>query len=524
MRRLRSAGMMLFLGFFYGLSWLALWTISFYLSNNGQQATLLLPQGLRLALMILLPRKYWPTLLLTETALQGWLIGEQLLTRRLMLLSPWLSLLPAALTHKIWHRYTLYWQRLLLLLAALTLNSMLHGMFIGPWLDTQLTQTLLATFTGGVLLIPFTYLIHEYIKQQHLQTLLAQAIPDPPLRTSLLIWCSLFFSIGVCLQITFTPEMERLLIIFVFLPNVVMAYKFGWQGGVLSAVLGSLMITITRQVSGAFNDLRELELFLSTQALLGIGLGIAISRQQQLAQRLQRYRQQLEQELKTRRRLMERIIHTEEEVRKEIARELHDDIGQNITAIQIQAMLVKHSTPEETVRHAAGQISDLSQRIHHTTRQLLHRLRPPVLNEMVLDQALRHLADEFAFNARGIGFQLDYQLPQQAYDDVVIFTLYRLVQELLNNINKHASARHIAVALYRRNDLITLEVTDDGIGIPPHKTDGFGLRGIEERVRALGGNWQVQARNHSSAADETARPMGTRIIVNLPTKFKQKAG
>lgn len=70
------------------MSWLALWTISFYLSNNGQQATLLLPQGLRLALMILLPRKHWPILLLTETALQGWLIGEQLLTRRLMLLSP----------------------------------------------------------------------------------------------------------------------------------------------------------------------------------------------------------------------------------------------------------------------------------------------------------------------------------------------------------------------------------------------------------------------------------------------------
>ncbi|MCG8157689.1 MASE1 domain-containing protein [Brenneria goodwinii] len=519
----RSAGMMLFLIFFYGLSWLALWTISFYLSNNGQQAILLLPQGLRLALMILLPRKYWPTILLSEMAIQVWLIREQLQPQVLMLFSPWLSLLPATITQKIWRRYTLYWQRLLLLLAALTLNSILHGLVIGPLLLTQITQTLLATFTGGVLLIPFTYLIHEYIKQQHLQTLLAQALPDPPLRTSLLIWCSLIFLISVCLQITFTPEMERLLLIFVFLPNVVMAYKFGWQGGVLSAVLGSLMITITRQVSGAFSDLRELELFLSTQALLGIGLGIAISRQQQLAQRLQRYRQQLEQELKTRHRLMERIIHTEEEVRKDIARELHDDIGQNITAIQIQAMLVKHAAPEGTAQQAAGQISELSQRIHHTTRQLLRRLRPPVLDEIVLDKALRHLADEFAFNARGIGFNLDYRLPQQSYDDVVMFTLYRLLQELLNNINKHAFASQIDVLLYQRNELITLEVADDGIGIPADNASGFGLRGIEERVRALGGNWQVQAKTPPSPADEPTRRKGTHIIVNLPTKFKQKA-
>ncbi|MDX5627682.1 MULTISPECIES: MASE1 domain-containing protein [unclassified Brenneria] len=519
----RSAGMMLFLLFFYSLSWLALWTISFYLSNNGQQAILLLPQGLRLALMILLPRRYWPTLLLAEMAMQTWLIGEQLQTQRLALLSPWLSLLPAICTQKIWHRYTLYWQRLLLLLAALTLNSILHGLFIGLWLPAQFTQTLLATFTGGVLLIPFTYLIHEYIKQQHLQILLAQAIPDPPLRTSLLIWCSLFFSIGVCLQITFTPEMERLLLIFVFFPNVVMAYKFGWQGGVLSAVLGSLMITATRQVSGAFNDLRELELFVSTQALLGIGLGIAISRQQQLAQRLQRYRQQLEQELKTRRRLMEQIIHTEEEVRKDIARELHDDIGQNITAIQIQAMLVKHSVSAGTAQQAAGQIGVLSQRIHHTTRQLLRRLRPPVLDEMMLDKALRHLADEFAFNSRGIDFNLDYQLPQQPYDDAVIFTLYRLLQELLNNINKHAFASRIEVSLYQKEDLITLEVIDDGIGIPSDNVGGFGLRGIEERVRALGGNWLVQAQRQPARAGEAPRQHGTHIIVNLPTKSKQKA-
>ncbi|WP_407719326.1 ATP-binding protein [Pectobacterium atrosepticum] len=142
---------------------------------------------------------------------------------------------------------------------------------------------------------------------------------------------------------------------------------------------------------------------------------------------------------------------------------------------------------------------------------------------MVLDKALHHLADEFAFAARGIQFQLDYQLPTPPHDDVVIFTLYRLVQELLNNINKHASATQITVRLSQQDDLITLDVIDNGVGIAQkgstHSTgSGFGLRGIEERVQALGGNWLVKA----AVSGEPTTPRGTHIIVNLPTKFKQK--
>ncbi|MCW2483512.1 MASE1 domain-containing protein, partial [Candidatus Symbiopectobacterium sp. NZEC135] len=278
----------------------------------------------------------------------------QLQTQWVILVSVWVSLLPAWLTHSQWHRYTLYWQRLLLLLIAVSLNSLLQMALPGAGLPSPLTHTLLASLTGGVLLIPFIYLIYEYLKQQHLQNLLAQNLSNPPLRTSLLVWCSLFFSLAVGVQISLSPDVERLLLIVVFLPNVVMAYAFGWQGGVLAAILGSLLITITRQMSGAFHDIIELELFLSTQALLGIGLGIAISRQQQLAQRLNRYRQRLEQELNRRRQLMQRLVSTEEEIRKDIARELHDDIGQNITAIQIQAaMITRRPEPLLTTQGAA---------------------------------------------------------------------------------------------------------------------------------------------------------------------------
>lgn len=201
----------------------------------------------------------------------------------------------------------------------------------------------LASFTGGVLLTPFVYLIFEFLRQQHRYHLLGLDTNNPPLRTSLIIWCSLFFIIGIGTQMVLSPEIERLLLIVVFLPNVVMAWKFGWQGGVLSGLLGSMMITIARQIGVGFSNLIELEIFLATQSLLGIGLGIAISRQQHLAQNLHHYRRRLEAELAARRALAEKLVHTEEDTRKSLARELHDEIGQNITAIQIQSQLVKRA-------------------------------------------------------------------------------------------------------------------------------------------------------------------------------------
>ena len=508
----RRLALSLFLALFFTLSWLALWTISLHLSHDGQHAVLLFPQGLRLALLILLPRRYWPTLLLAETATLLWLYDQQLLSDRLVLLLPWLSLLPAWGTQRLWYRYHLYWQRLSLLLAAIAVNALLCGVLAGLWLPITVSQTLLTSFTGGVLLVPFVYLIYTYLRQQLVTSMPVPRPSTPQLRTSLLLWCSLFLTMGICLQLAIAPEMERLLLIFIFLPNVFMAYRFGWQGGVLAALFGSVMITLTRQAGGAFQELRELELFLSTQALLGIGLGIAISRQQQLAQKLERYRQQLEQELTAKRQLMERLIGTEEEVRKAIARELHDEIGQNITAIQIQAMLVNRSATAPAARLAAEQIDSLSQRIHHTTRTLLRQLRPPVLEEMALEKALHHLADEFSFAEQGIGFQLDYRLPATPDDETLVFTLYRVAQELLNNISKHACASHVRLSLTQSHQTITLEVRDDGQGMPLQPTSGFGLRGIEERVRALGGDWRLQRRN------------GTRIIVNLPTKLNKNPG
>lgn len=511
-RSLRHSVISLFIVLAWGSGWLMLWTLGFYLTHNGQQAALFLPHGVYLALLILLSRRYWPALVLPPVLMLLWLHGEQLLNGYILLAAPLIGLLPAGIAQQFWHRFPLYWQRLTLLLATVTASALLNTALLSPFVKSPAMMLGLASFTGGVLLTPFVYLIFEFLRQQHRYHLLGLDTNNPPLRTSLIIWCSLFFIIGIGTQMVLSPEIERLLLIVVFLPNVAMAWKFGWQGGVLSGLLGSMMITIARQVGVGFSNLVELEIFLATQALLGIGLGIAISRQQHLAQNLHHYRQRLEAELAARRALAEKLIYTEEDTRKSLARELHDEIGQNITAIQIQSQLVKRARDPAQTQAAASQINDLARRIHHSTRQLLRQLRPPALDELSFKEALHHLLNEFAFAERGIRCRFDYRLTATPESETVRFTLYRLLQELLNNVCKHADASEVAIALYQQGTLLRLEVKDNGIGISPDKMAGFGIQGMRERVSALGGELTLESQR------------GTRVIVNLPTNLQQTAG
>ena len=207
--------------------------------------------------------------------------------------------------------------------------------------------------------------------------------------------------------------------------------------------------------------------------------------------------------------LAEKLIHSEEDTRKQLARELHDEIGQNITAIQIQSQLVKRASDTPLVIEAAGQINDLARRIHHSTRQLLRQLRPPVLDELSLQEALHHLVNEFAFAERGIRCRFDYRLPTPPESETLVFTLYRLLQELLNNVCKHANASEVTILLCQRHARLYLEVHDNGSGISPQQQPGFGIQGMRERVSALGGELTLESR------------LGTRVIVNLPTNLQQ---
>lgn len=499
----------------YSVTWFCLWSISGYLVTDIHTAGLFLPVGLRLAVLLIMPIKYWWVILFSELCITVGIVQVLELNQSdfLLLLAPFIS---GALIRPIqawWKRLETYWQQLLGLLVVIIINAFLQAcaiLLLSKPLGLSLNlmySTTIASLTGGIILAPFFYLLHDYLNRKVWVPLSPTLIhKEVTLRPSAFLWMSLFFCIGLIAELSFKQQMASLLLIIVLLPNIFMAYRYGWQGGVLSAVMNSILLTMAKKVMGSFATYEEMQLFLTTQALVGLGLGIAISRQYLLSEKLKRVIHELAHELSVKQELARQLVHVEEDIRKSVARELHDEIGQNITAIQIQATLANRTAKEDNTRQIATAINDLAFKVHSATRHLLSQLRPHILDELGLESALQQLANEMKFSERSVDFRLNIGFDTEQLDEVTSVTIYRIVQELINNATKHSQATEVNLT-FLPGSLFSMEYRDNGIGLPANwRTKGTGLKGLQERVTALGGSLTIDGE------------LGTRVLVNLPTK------
>jgi signal transduction histidine kinase len=190
------------------------------------------------------------------------------------------------------------------------------------------------------------------------------------------------------------------------------------------------------------------------------------------------------------RRLVHASLEVQEEERKHLARELHDELGQCITAIQADAGSIRDLSAgrDERTGASARAILDVSSRIYDVVHSMMTRLRPGTLDDLGLVAALkddiaawmrRNPQTTCSLNATG---QLD------KLGERINITIYRIVQECLTNITKHAGASSVTIDLTGEIDRLLLRIEDDGRGMPvvtPH--GGLGLIGMRERVEALGG-------------------------------------
>ena len=169
------------------------------------------------------------------------------------------------------------------------------------------------------------------------------------------------------------------------------------------------------------------------------------------------------------------LLRAQEDERRRIARELHDEAGQVLTAVKIELDLEGRREASEMVGRALAQVRDLS-----------NLLRPTVLDDLGLLPALRGLCDDFSRRTRiGASFETDDPArPFSAEEEVV---LYRVVQEALTNVARHAGASSARVRLELERARTRLVIEDDGRGVSGELTPHMGLLGIRERVTALGG-------------------------------------
>lgn len=205
----------------------------------------------------------------------------------------------------------------------------------------------------------------------------------------------------------------------------------------------------------------------------------------------------------------------QEEERLRMARELHDEVQQSLATILMEAELVRAEAHgiDGHIREALDRIERLGTEVITSMRRIVHDLRPQALEELGLVAALQTLVDAFARRA-GVACRLDTSA--LAADDherlaPVATCAYRLVQEALNNVGRHAAARHAIVRLASLPDRrLAVTVSDDGTGIRPgeaRKPESFGLLGMRERVRAVGGSLRVQPGPAGGTVVEATLPL-----------------
>jgi signal transduction histidine kinase len=253
----------------------------------------------------------------------------------------------------------------------------------------------------------------------------------------------------------------------------------------------------------------QLYTLLWRSVLLGAFVALtAVIRLRVLERRSEQQRAVAEEAERQMRALSQQLVAAQEEERKKLSRELHDHVGQVLTALRLElGRIDRLRSPREdmlggAVAEARRHVDDMVR----TVRDLALGLRPSMLDDLGLQPALEWYVRDFT-RRYGIPVELSLEGDIDRLTDQQRTSVYRIVQEALTNCARHAQAGRIAVRASAGPEALDLSITDDGVGLTIERgRTGFGLRGIEERVRELGGVSAVR----SSPGD------GTTIAIQLP--------
>jgi signal transduction histidine kinase len=204
---------------------------------------------------------------------------------------------------------------------------------------------------------------------------------------------------------------------------------------------------------------------------------------------------------------LRRVVEGQELERQRLARELHDETGQALTSILLGLKAVEDAPDVEAAHTAVADLRELVVGTLQDVRRLAVELRPKALDDFGLVAAVERLVQTFS-EATGIEVQFEAQLGAQRLPEEVETTLYRIVQEALTNVVKHAQARNVSILLVRRDATAAVVIEDDGHGFDADRMrdDGLGLVGMRERVGLLDGRLSV----------ESSVETGTTLAVEVP--------
>lgn len=220
-----------------------------------------------------------------------------------------------------------------------------------------------------------------------------------------------------------------------------------------------------------------------------------------------------------RRDLLMQLGNAQEDERRRIARELHDSLGQLLAALKISVHMARtHLHDPQVVSERLTQVDGLADELGRAVHSLALRLRPVSLDDLGLHAALSQLTEEWS---RMLSIPIEYEFaanPGTRWPPAVETTAYRVVQEALTNVARHARATRASVTINEHQHRLRITVEDDGIGIPQTEDTALGkrlgLRGMRERVELLKGKLEIESRAHA----------GTTVLASIPFHGGRRGG
>ncbi|GAB2179553.1 histidine kinase [Dongia sp. agr-C8] len=242
-----------------------------------------------------------------------------------------------------------------------------------------------------------------------------------------------------------------------------------------------------------------------------------VSELQRIGEKFNTLAQSLDRAQSDNRLLIGKLIAVQESERREIARELHDDFGATLFSIRAELALIRDTGDPGEIRQHTAAMSGMIDEIQKQNYRMLDRLRPGSLAHARLSESIGDLVDAWAERHRGITWLLNIEEEIDGAGEEAALTVYRMVQEGLVNALRHAKAETVEVALALRADDLVVSIRDDGAGLPKNFHMGFGLLGMSERVRRLGGGLAVTACAEGGTLIEAAIPWARQRIGEAQT-------
>lgn len=497
------------LGAAYLLLWLLLWPTA--------QPYWILPYGLRFGALLLLPVRYWGWLLGTELLAsagmslhdglpmgwRGYFLGElpePLVTAASLWLLRRLNPQAGANLHNPQETARLLLAAMLVVLATsavdIGLLTMIHSTAAEDALIHMLGNELLGDYLSVLLVVPVMILLLRAPPDRH-------ALAGLALDGLQVMLPAMAILLLLSEQASSQPQFARALSLA---PVLFFAFRHGWRGAALAMIVSSLGMTMLDQRLGhAPSAAGYLFLAVAGTGTLMLGSATDALRRSKLRvaeqnTHLAAINRRLDQLARQLRAAARGNLQAEENQRRHMAAELHDELGQNITAIQTHVKLAQARLQQAGLEDIGASINGILAHMRRALHRLLDDLRPAVLDEFGLLRALDEGPIRDLLNTAGIRYHTELHGDPRLLDDDTRTAIYRLAQESATNAVKHAKASEFRLRLRigERHGavLALLDLRDDGIGLPDRPSRGGGssrgMQGMRDRVTSLGGLFQLR--------------------------------